>query len=124
MVTDKINREGGNSSGSGAQASSEPRASAPEDRLSHAGAIAPATPPDRSEKLCVELSSFEDVIAGELLNSAVRFFSLHRVERSRMDGPEGNLSSLSQKFRSPTGLNPRHSRAQPAARAEGGRAGA
>lgn len=124
MVTDKINTEGGNSPGSGTEASSEPRASAPEDTLSHAGAIAPATPPDLSEKLCVELSSFENMIAGQLLPAAVLLFSLHRVERITMDGPEGNLSSLSQRFRSPTGGNPQHSRAQAAACAEGGRAGA
>jgi len=94
MVTDKIDTEEGNSPGSGTPASSEPRA------------------------------SVENAIAGELLNTAVLFLSLHRVERTRMDGPEANLSSLSQRFRSPTGLNPHHSRAQAAARAEGGRAGA
>lgn len=59
----------------------------------------------------IELSSFEDAttafIAGEPLNTAVLFFPMHRVERVAMDLPEGNLPSLSQRFQSRTGLEPR-----------------
>lgn len=57
----------------------------------------------------IELSSFEDAtsafVSGELLNTAVLFFPMHRVERIAMDLPEGNLPSLSQRFHSRTGMD-------------------
>jgi hypothetical protein len=76
----------------------------------------------------VELSSFEDatsaVVAGEPLNAAVVFFPMHRVERIAMDLPEGSLPSLSQRFRSRTGLDPQEALAQAAENAAGGSADA
>jgi hypothetical protein len=64
----------------------------------------------------IELSSFDDatsaVVGGEPLNTAVLFFPMHRVERIAMDLPEGNLPSLSQRFQSRTGLDPRDALAQ------------
>jgi hypothetical protein len=75
----------------------------------------------------MELSSFEDAtrafIAGEPLNTAVLFFPMHRVERIAMDLPEGNLPSLSQRFHSRTGTDPRNALAQTAENAMAGRAG-
>lgn len=66
----------------------------------------------------IELSSFEDAtsafVAGEPLNSAVLFFPMHRVERIAMDLPEGSLPSLSQRFQSRTGKDPREVLAQSA----------
>ena len=59
----------------------------------------------------IELASFEDavsaVVSGDPLSAAVLFFPMHRVERVELDLPEGDLPSLSQKFSSRTGLDPR-----------------
>lgn len=64
----------------------------------------------------IELSSFDDAtsafVAGDPLNTAVLFFPMHRVERIAMDLPEGNLPSLSQRFQSRTGVDPRKALAQ------------
>lgn len=76
----------------------------------------------------IELSSFDDAtsafVGGEPLITAVLFFPMHRVERIAMDLPEGNLPSLSQRFQSRTGVNPREAVAQSAINAAAGRAGA
>jgi hypothetical protein len=62
--------------------------------------------------LCgVELASFEDLITmvkeGEPFAPSVIFFPMHRVERIELDLPDGSLPSLSQRFTSKTGLDPR-----------------
>ncbi len=60
--------------------------------------------------LCgLELASFDDVIAmvkeGDPLSPGVVFFPMHRVERIELDLPDGDVSSLSQRFFERTGLN-------------------
>ena len=58
----------------------------------------------------IELASFEDLAVmvkeGEPFTPAVVFFPMHRVERVELDLPDGNLSSLSQRFFAKTGLEP------------------
>jgi len=65
-----------------------------------------------------ELASFEDLTAmvrdGEPFTPAVVFFPMHRVERVELDLPDGNLSSLSQRFLAKTGLEPSAVLAPPA----------
>src|SRR5271166_580222 len=57
-----------------------------------------------------ELASFEDLTVmvrdGEPFTPAVVFFPMHRIERVELDLPDGNLSSLSQRFLAKTGLEP------------------
>lgn len=57
-----------------------------------------------------ELASFEDLTVmvrdGEAFTPAVVFFPMHRIERVELDLPDGNLSSLSQRFLAKTGLEP------------------
>ena len=57
-----------------------------------------------------ELASFEDLTVmvrdGEPFTPAVGFFPMHRIERVELDLPDGNLSSLSQRFFAKTGLEP------------------
>ena len=57
-----------------------------------------------------ELASFEDLTVmvrdGEPFTPAVVFFPMHRIERVELDLPDGSLPSLSQRFRSKTGLEP------------------
>jgi hypothetical protein len=57
-----------------------------------------------------ELASFEDLAVmvrdGEPFTPAVVFFPMHRIERVELDLPDGNLPSLSQRFRNKTGLEP------------------
>ena len=60
--------------------------------------------------LCgIELASFDDVIAmvkeGDPLSLGVVFFPMHRVERIELDLPDGDVSSLSQRFSERTGLD-------------------
>ena len=75
----------------------------------------------------IDLSSFEDatsgVIAGEPLNAAILFFPMHRVERIAMDLPEGTLPSLSQRFKSRTGLDPEEALVRTAEQVQAGGAG-
>jgi len=58
-----------------------------------------------------ELASFEDLTVmvrdGEPFTPAVVFFPMHRIERVERDLPDGSLPSLSQRFFSKTGLDPR-----------------
>jgi hypothetical protein len=61
--------------------------------------------------LCgIELASFEDLVSmvkdGDQVSPGVVFFPTHRMERMEMDLPDGNISSLSQRFTSKTGLDP------------------
>ena len=57
-----------------------------------------------------ELASFEDLTVmvrdGEPFTPAVVFFPMHRIERVELDLPDGNLSSLSQRFLAKTSLEP------------------
>ena len=57
----------------------------------------------------VELASFDDVIAvlkeGGPLSAGVVFFPMHRVERIELDLPDGDVSSLAQRFYDRTGLD-------------------
>jgi len=57
-----------------------------------------------------ELASFEDLTVmvrdGEPFTPAVVFFPMHRIERVELDLPDGNLSSLSQRFLVKTSLDP------------------
>lgn len=59
----------------------------------------------------IELSSFEDaacaMAGGEPLSATALFFPMHRVERIELDLPDGTLPSLSQRFASRTGVDPR-----------------
>jgi hypothetical protein len=76
----------------------------------------------------IELSSFEDatnmVVAGETLSAGSLFFPMHRVERIQLDLPEGEIPSLSERFRHRTGLDPADALAQAASRSTAsGRAG-
>lgn len=62
--------------------------------------------------LCgIELASFEDAtnmfIRGEPLAAASLFMPMHRVEKLELDVPSGSIPSLSQRFRSRTGIEPR-----------------
>jgi len=58
----------------------------------------------------VDLASFEDLTAmvkgGEKFTPAVIFFPMHRVERMELDGTDGVLPSLTQRFQSRTGIKP------------------
>jgi hypothetical protein len=58
----------------------------------------------------IELGSFEDLVsmikAGDPAAFGVVFFPMHRIERVELDSPDGNISSLSQRFRAKTGLDP------------------
>jgi hypothetical protein len=61
--------------------------------------------------LCgIELASFEDLVSmvkeGEQVSPGVVFFPTHRMERMEQDLPDGNISSLSQRFAAKTGLDP------------------
>jgi hypothetical protein len=61
--------------------------------------------------LCgIELGSFEDLVsmikAGDPPSFGVVFFPMHRVERAELDSPDGNISSLSQRFAANTGQDP------------------
>ena len=61
--------------------------------------------------LCgIELASFEDLVSmvkdGEPVSLGVVFFPTHRMERMELDLPDGNISSLSQRFTAKTGLDP------------------
>jgi len=61
--------------------------------------------------LCgIELASFDDLVSlikdGEPFSPSVVFFPMHRVERMELDLPDGNISSLSQRFTAKTGLDP------------------
>ena len=61
--------------------------------------------------LCgIELASFEDLVSmvkeGEPFSPGVVFFPMHRIERMELDLPDGNISSLSQRFAAKTGLDP------------------
>jgi hypothetical protein len=74
------------------------------------GAILALTPEGLS--LCgVELASFEDLIAivkeGEPFAPSVIFLPMHRLERMELDLGDGGIPSLSQRFTSKTGLDPR-----------------
>ena len=57
-----------------------------------------------------ELASFEDLAVmvrdGDPFSPAVVFFPTHRIERVELDLPDGGLPSLSQRFKSKTGLDP------------------
>jgi len=59
----------------------------------------------------IELASFEDFVVmvkdGESVTPAVVFFPMHRIERIDLDLPDGNLPSLSQRFSSKTGFDPK-----------------
>jgi hypothetical protein len=73
------------------------------------GAILSLSPEGLS--LCgVELASFDDRISlvkqGEPFSPAVVFFPMPRLERMELDLPDGNVPSLSQRFRSKTDLDP------------------
>ena len=65
----------------------------------------------------IELASFEDLVLmvkeGESFTPAVVFFPMHRIERIELDLPDGNLSSLSQRFSAQTGLDPAKTLAPP-----------
>jgi hypothetical protein len=56
----------------------------------------------------IELASFDNLVAmikeGEPLSPTVVFFPMQRVERIELDLPDGNVSSLSQRFANRTGL--------------------
>jgi hypothetical protein len=58
----------------------------------------------------IELASFEDLVVlvkeGEPFSLGVVFFPMHRLERMELDLPDGNIPSLSQRFRAKTGLDP------------------
>jgi hypothetical protein len=61
--------------------------------------------------LCgIELASFEDLVSmvkdGEPVSPSVVFFPTHRMERMELDLPDGNISSLSQRFAAQTSLDP------------------
>ena len=57
----------------------------------------------------IELSSFESrmsmVKEGEPFSPGVIFFPMHRVERIELDLPDGDISSLSQRFAAKTGMD-------------------
>ncbi|HET9407206.1 MAG TPA: hypothetical protein VFO39_08195 [Candidatus Sulfotelmatobacter sp.] len=59
----------------------------------------------------IELASFEDLTVmvrdGEPFTPAIVFFPMHRIERVELDLPDGSLPSLSQRFFSKTGLEPK-----------------
>jgi hypothetical protein len=61
--------------------------------------------------LCgIELASFEDLVSmvkeDEQVSPGIVFFPTHRMERMELDLPDGNISSLSQRFVAKTGLHP------------------
>jgi len=70
-----------------------------------------------------ELASFEDLTVmvrdGEPFTPAVVFFPMHRIERVELDLPDGNLSSLSQRFLAKTGLEPSTVLAPPSQETDG-----
>jgi hypothetical protein len=57
----------------------------------------------------IELASFDNLVAmikeGDPLSPTVAFFPMHRLERIELDLPDGNVSSLSQRFASRTGMD-------------------
>jgi hypothetical protein len=59
----------------------------------------------------IELASFEDCVsmvkAGEPMSNATVFFPMHRVERMELDTPGAAIPSLSDRFTSLTGIDPR-----------------
>ena len=65
-----------------------------------------------------DLASFGDLVAqikaGEPFTSGVVFLPMHRVGRMEMDLPEGNISSLAQRFARQTGQDAAHVFATPA----------
>ncbi|OLD15327.1 MAG: hypothetical protein AUI85_11800 [Acidobacteriales bacterium 13_1_40CM_3_55_5] len=42
----------------------------------------------------------------EKVSPGIVFFPTHRMERMELDLPDGNISSLSQRFAAKTGLDP------------------
>jgi hypothetical protein len=58
----------------------------------------------------IDVASFDDLALqiknGEPFTSGVIFFPMHRVERMELDLPEGNISSLAQRFAQKTGQDP------------------
>ncbi len=58
----------------------------------------------------IELASFEDLVLmvkdAEPFSPSVVFFPMHRIERIELDLPDGNITSLSQRFQSKTGQDP------------------
>jgi len=72
------------------------------------GAILALSPVGLS--LCgIELASFDDLVSlvkdGEPFAASVVFFPMHRLERMELDLSDGNITSLSQRFREKTGLD-------------------
>jgi hypothetical protein len=67
----------------------------------------------------IELASFEDCVAmvraGEPLSAGVVFFPMHRVERMELDTSAGAIPSLSERFTTQTGVDPRTALADPTA---------
>ena len=57
----------------------------------------------------IELASLDDVVsmvkAGEPFSPGVVFFPMHRVERVELDLPDGDMSSIAQRFSAKTGLD-------------------
>ena len=55
-------------------------------------------------------ASFEDLVSmvkeDEKVSPGIVFFPTHRMERMELDSPDGNISSLSQRFAAKTGLDP------------------
>jgi hypothetical protein len=58
----------------------------------------------------IELASFEDLVLmvkdAEPFSPSLVFFPMHRIERIELDLPDGNITSLSQRFQSKTGQDP------------------
>jgi len=59
----------------------------------------------------IELASFEDCVsmvkAGDPMSSALVFFPMHRVERMELDTSAGAIPSISDRFTTLTGIDPR-----------------
>jgi hypothetical protein len=59
----------------------------------------------------IELASFDDLVSlvkdHEAYSPGVVFFPMHRVERMEIDLADGAIPSLSQRFFTRTGLDPR-----------------
>jgi hypothetical protein len=70
----------------------------------------------------LEMASFEDFVVmvkdGEPFIPSVVFFPMHRIERIELDLPDESLPSLSQRFASRTGLDPKTILDSPLARAQ------
>jgi hypothetical protein len=68
----------------------------------------------------LEMASFEDFVVmvkdGESFTLSVVFFPMHRIERIELDLPDESLPSLSQRFSSRTGLDPKTILDSPVAR--------